>query len=122
MRVECSRSPGGLPMSRFTFRAAFAFALASLVIVTPCAQSTTTSGYLLPPKVIADIMDAEPLPGVSVSPDRGTLLLTHRRSMPTLVEVASPMLRLGGSRISPLSNGPHVLNGIIGITLKDVAS
>jgi dipeptidyl aminopeptidase/acylaminoacyl peptidase len=42
--------------------------------------------------------------------------------MPTLAEVASPMLRLGGSRISPLSNGPHVLNGVTGITLKDVTS
>jgi hypothetical protein len=42
--------------------------------------------------------------------------------MPTLAEVASPMLRLGGSRISPLSNGPHILNGTIGLTLKDVAT
>src|SRR5688572_11305278 len=109
-------------MTKFQLRAGFAFALVALTIVAASAQSTTPSGYLMPPKVIADIMDAEPLPGVSVSPDRGTLLLTHRRSMPTLAEVASPMLRLGGSRISPLSNGPHVLNGIIGITLKDVAS
>ena len=57
-------------MSKFHLRAGFAFALAALVIVTPFAQSTTPSGYLMPPKVIADIMDAEPLPGVSVSPDR----------------------------------------------------
>jgi hypothetical protein len=109
-------------MSRFQLRAGLAFALVALTSVAPSAQSTTPSGYLMPPKVIADIMDAEPLPGVSVSPDRTTLLLTHRRSMPTLAEVASPMLRLGGSRISPLSNGPHVLNGIMGITLKDVAT
>src|SRR5688500_8859690 len=109
-------------MSKFQIRAGLAFALVALTLVAPSAQSTTPSGYLMPPKVIADIMDAEPLPGVSVSPDRTTLLLTHRRSMPTLAEVASPMLRLGGSRISPLSNGPHVLNGTIGITLKDVAT
>ena len=109
-------------MSRFLLRAGFAFALVGLTLAAPFAQSQATSGYLMPPKVIADIMDAEPLPGVAVSPDRRTLLLTHRRSMPTLAEVASPMLRLGGSRISPLSNGPHVLNGVTGITLKDVAS
>ena len=71
-------------MSRFTVRAASVFALVALVVVaTPGAQSNATPGYLMPPKVIADIMDAEPLPGVSVSPDRTTLLLTHRRSMPT---------------------------------------
>jgi dipeptidyl aminopeptidase/acylaminoacyl peptidase len=109
-------------MSRFLLRAGFAFALVGLTLAAPFAQSQTPAGYLMPPKVIADIMDAEPLPGVAVSPDRRTLLLTHRRSMPTLAEVASPMLRLGGSRISPLSNGPHVLNGVTGITLKDVAS
>ena len=109
-------------MSRFQLRAGFAFALVTLIIVAPSAQSTAPSGYLMPPKVIADIMDAEPLPGVSVSPDRTTLLLTHRRSMPTLAEVAAPILRLGGSRINPLTNGPRVLNGVIGITLKDVAT
>ncbi len=92
----------------------------SLVAASLGAQAP--SGYLTPPKVIVDIMDAEPLPGVQVSPDRKTMLMTHRRSMPTLAEVASPMLRLGGSRISPLTNGNHVLNGTIGITLKDVAT
>ncbi|MEO6221826.1 MAG: prolyl oligopeptidase family serine peptidase [Vicinamibacterales bacterium] len=110
-------------MTRLHLRVASAFALVALTVVAPAAQSpTTTSGYLMPPKVIADIMDAEPLPGVSVSPDRTTLLLTHRRSMPTLAEVAAPILRLGGSRINPLSNGPRVLNGVTGITLKDVAT
>ena len=69
--VEYARSRRNL-MSKFHLRAGFrAFALAALVIVTPFAQSTTPSGYLMP-KVIADIMDAEPLPGVSVSPDRAT--------------------------------------------------
>lgn len=97
-------------------------ALVALSIAAPTAQPQSPSGYLTPPKVIMDIMDAEPLPGVLLSPDRKTMLLTHRRSMPTLAEVASPMLRLAGSRISPLTNGSHVLNGTIGLTLKDVAT
>lgn len=109
-------------MSRLQIRAGLTVALAALTVVALTAQSTASSGYLTPPKLIMDIMDAEPLPGVLVSPDRKTLLLTHRKSMPTLAEVASPMLRLGGSRISPLSNGPHVLNGTTGLTLKDVAT
>jgi len=109
-------------MSRFLLRAGLALALVSTALVAPFAQSASTPGYLMPPKVIADIMDAEPLPGVSVSPDRTTLLLTHRRSMPTLAEVAAPILRLAGSRINPQTNGPRVLNGVIGITLKDVAT
>jgi len=111
-------------MSQSHIRAgvAFTFVASAIAAVGLIAQSSAPSGYLMPPKVIADIMDAEPLPGVLVSPDRSTLLLTHRRSMPTLAEVAAPILRLGGSRINPLSNGPRVLNGVIGITLKDVAT
>jgi dipeptidyl aminopeptidase/acylaminoacyl peptidase len=109
-------------MTRLIARTGIGVVLVCLAVTSPIAQTQPTSGYLMPPKVIADIMDAEPLPGVSVSPDRTTMVLTHRRSMPTLAEVASPMLRLGGSRISPLSNGNHVLNGVIGITLKDVAT
>jgi len=62
-------------MSRFLLRAGFAFALVGLTLAAPFAQSQAPSGYLMPPKVIADIMDAEPLPGVAVSPDRRTLLL-----------------------------------------------
>ena len=34
------------------------------------SPQSPAAGYLMPPKVIADIMDAEPLPGVALSPDR----------------------------------------------------
>ncbi len=89
--------------------------------VAPAAQSVATA-YLTPPKVVADIMDAEPLPAVTLSPDRRTMLLLHRRSMPTIVEVSAPFYRLGGSRINPRTNGPRVLNGTKSITMKDVVS
>ncbi len=122
MRTLISRFSRFSRFTRFGLVITFTGALTGLVMVTPAAHSQAPSGYLTPPKVIADIMDAEPLPGVLLSPDRQTLLLTHRRSMPTLAEVASPMLRLAGSRISPVTNGPHVLNGPIGITLKDIST
>ncbi len=80
------------------------------------------AGYLTPPKAITDIMDAEPLPGVSISPDRKFMVLAHRRSMPTIAEVAAPFYRLGGSRINPRTNGPRVMNGPTRLTLKDVAT
>ena len=49
-------------------------AVAFVLRVAPSAQSVAT-GYLTPPKVVADIMDAEPLPAVTLSPDRRTMLL-----------------------------------------------
>jgi dipeptidyl aminopeptidase/acylaminoacyl peptidase len=97
-------------------------AAGSIVAAAARTQSPSTSGYQMPPKVIADIMDAEPLPGVVLSPDRSVMLLTHRRSMPTLAEVAAPFLGLAGSRVNPRTNGPRVMGGTTALTLKDVAT
>lgn len=110
-------------MRKLSLLSAFALTLASVVATGPSAQSPAPAGgYLMPPKVIADIMDAEPLPAVSLSPDRSVILLSHRRSMPTMAEVAAPFLGLAGARVNPRTNGPRVLGGTIGLTLKDVAS
>ena len=100
-------------------------ALACLAAASLSAQAPATTisgGYLTPPKVIADIMDAEPLPTVSLSPDRTVMLLAHRRSMPSIAEVAAPFLGLAGARVNPKTNGARVLGGTIALTLKDVAT
>ena len=97
-------------------------ALVCLAAASLSAQAPATSGYLTPPKVIADIMDAEPLPTVSLSPDRTVMLLAHRRSMPTIAEVAAPFLGLAGARVNPRTNGVRVLGGTNALTLKDVAT
>lgn len=86
------------------------------------APSAAPSGYLTPPKVISDIMDAEPLPGVSLSPDRRVMLLSHRHSMPTIAQVSAPFYGLAGYRINPRTNGTRVLSGTTSLTLKDVAT
>ncbi len=96
-------------------------AIALFIRVAPSAQSKP-SAYLTPPKVIADIMDAEPLPGVAVSPTRKVLLLSRRKSMPSLAEVAEPFYGLGGSRINPKTNGPRILSATTSLVLKDVAA
>jgi dipeptidyl aminopeptidase/acylaminoacyl peptidase len=77
--------------------------------------------YKKPPQVIVDILDAAPLPTASVSPDRGTLLLMEAPAMPTIAEVAAPMLRLAGFRVNPRTNGPTLPGRITGLVLKRVA-
>ena len=57
------------------------------------------------------------MPSVAVSPDRTMLLLSHRRGMPSLAEVAAPFLGLAGARMNPQTNGPRVLGGTTGLTL-----
>src|SRR6266508_2847546 len=87
----------------------------TLLSVTRLAAQTP---YGTPPQVIVDILDAPPLPTASISPDRQWLLLLEQRSMPTIAELAAPMLRLAGNRINPRTTGPQLPGGITGLELK----
>src|SRR5213076_1337159 len=93
------------------------FCLALLTATRLAAQTP----YRTPPQVIVDILDAPPLPAASVSPDRQWLLLLEQRSMPTIAELAAPMLRLAGNRINPRTTGPQLPGSITGLVLKRVA-
>ena len=42
--------------------------------------------------------------------------------MPSIAELAQPMLRLAGVRVNPLTNGPHRAPAGTGITLRTVAT
>ena len=107
---------------RFT-RIALAFAAAVAVTAGPRAQSApSTSGYLLPPKAIVDILDAAPTPTVVVGPNRQMLALLERKSMPGIADLAEPIHRIAGARINPRTNGRQLRTGAAtAITLKTIA-
>lgn len=85
------------------------------------APALQAENYLTPPQVIVDILDAAPLPTVLLSPDRQTIALLERRSMPTIGELSEPIHRLAGARINPKTNGRQQRTGAgVGITLKSV--
>ncbi|HVZ21764.1 MAG TPA: hypothetical protein VG871_11910, partial [Vicinamibacterales bacterium] len=85
------------------------------------AQAPAATGYLLPPKVIVDILDAPPTPAVIVSPERHTIALLERRSMPTIAQLAEPIYRVAGARINPRTNGRQQRTGAVtGITLQAI--
>ncbi|WP_297803156.1 prolyl oligopeptidase family serine peptidase [uncultured Brevundimonas sp.] len=71
----------------------------------PMMATAQNPSYQQPPAPIAQILDTAPTPGVGVSPDRKTLLLSERSNLPSIQELAQPMLRLGGYRINPRNNG-----------------
>ncbi|HKP12468.1 MAG TPA: prolyl oligopeptidase family serine peptidase [Blastocatellia bacterium] len=105
-----------------TFAAALVLAAATFASAQTRQQAATASGYLTPPKVITDILDAPPTPSVVVSPDRRTVALLYRRSMPTIAELAQPVHRIAGARINPRTNGRQQRSGgVTGITLKSIA-
>jgi dipeptidyl aminopeptidase/acylaminoacyl peptidase len=76
--------------------------------------------YKLPPKNVMDILDAPPTPRVSLSPDRGTMLLVDTESMPTIAYISQPLLRIAGMRITPANNSSQVLTFSTGLTLKSI--
>ena len=69
-------------MSKSLTRAAFAFL--AVAAITTGLRAQSPGGYLLPPKVIVDILDAAPTPAVIVGPNRQMVALLERRSMPGL--------------------------------------
>jgi len=102
--------------------------LAALVCPLPHAlgaQGTagvSQQGYRQPPRAIAQIIDAEPLPSVTMSPDRSTLLLLRRPGMPPIAEVAAPDLRLAGDRWNPRTNGSSRDVSFTGFRLRPTAA
>ena len=70
--------------------------------------------YVLPPKTIVDVFDAELLPGTIANPNHQSILLTKARAYPTIAEMSQPMLRLAGARINAKTNGPFRNSGLPG--------
>ena len=77
-------------------------------------------GYRLPPPDITDIVLRSPPPGFSLSPDKTTLLLLERESLPPVAELARPMERLAGLRLDAATNDRHGPRRTIGLALLDV--
>lgn len=102
--------------------AVWVLGLASAYALPAATETPTDSGYRQPPKVIVDLLDAPTTPTVTVSPDRRLLALLERRAMPTVADLARPILRLAGQRIDPRSNGPQERAGAaFAITIRTIA-
>ncbi len=96
--------------------------LSALTLVAVHAHAQTEAKYLAPPKVIVDILDANPIPQTIVSPTRQQIAVVERKSMPTIADLAQPMLRLAGVRINPKTNGTRRVSGVVyAISLKKIA-
>jgi dipeptidyl aminopeptidase/acylaminoacyl peptidase len=98
------------------------FALAAALLPSwSAAQGAAESTYLLPPKAIVDILDQPPPPEVFLSPAKDVVAVLEHAPMPTIAELARPMLRLAGLRIDPATNGRHRTRTARGLTLKATA-
>ncbi len=84
-------------------------------------QEVPESGYMMPPKVIADLIDAPPTPRVSISPDNEYMMIQQWPGLPSIEEVSQPELRLAGLRINPRTNGPSRGRYLTGLTIRKIS-
>ncbi|MBX2817706.1 MAG: prolyl oligopeptidase family serine peptidase [Saprospiraceae bacterium] len=76
--------------------------------------------YQTPDQSLVDLVEADPTPGVSLSPDRKQMLLMRVPPMPSIEQVSQKELRIGGLRINPMTNGGSRSRYYVGLTLAPV--
>lgn len=105
-------------------RRAFALAASVAFAALSTGAAWAADGYQTPPAPIAQILDAPPTPGVTVSPDHKVLAQLGRENLPTIAAVSEPILRLAGYRINPRANGPIEAraNWLNALSFEDVAT
>lgn len=96
-----------------------------LLLIALLLGSVTVTGqtgltYQVPPKEIVDIVDAPPTPSVVFNHAYDMLAILDRASLPSIEDLANPELRIGGTRIDPLTNGRSRSRYYTGITIKNI--
>lgn len=76
--------------------------------------------YKLPPKEVIDILDAPPLPRALMSPAGDRALLAEYKNIPSIAELAQPLQRLAGLRITPDTNSRQQIVFYTGLILKTI--
>jgi dipeptidyl aminopeptidase/acylaminoacyl peptidase len=65
------------------------------------AQGAMDVKYQMPPKAIADVVDAAPTPASALSPDGKWLLLMQPPALLSIADLSQPELKLAGVRFNP---------------------
>jgi dipeptidyl aminopeptidase/acylaminoacyl peptidase len=99
----------------------FRLCVATIVLMLAATTNWAQQGYKKPPKEVLDILNAPATPAALVSPTRDNMLLSTGLRYPPLADLAQPMLRLAGLRISPQTNAPHRSTYSVALTLKRIA-
>jgi dipeptidyl aminopeptidase/acylaminoacyl peptidase len=77
----------------------------SLTVAILAVFASGQAPYKLPPKEVIDILDAPPFPRCVLSPRGDLMLLAEYQAMPGISDLAQPLLRIAGLRITPRTNG-----------------
>ena len=99
--------------------------LSSIIIIAICflsiaSQAQLNLSYQTPPKDLAAIVDAPATPSTSMNVEAGLMLIMDRPGRPGIDDLAQEMLRLGGSRIDPATNGSSRPSYYTGIKILNI--
>jgi len=98
-----------------------AVACAGLIAGQPAAAQTAPGPGTLP-RSVERLLDAAPLPPVSLDPLRRFALLVHERQLLPLARLAEPAIELAGRRINPSTGAAHAPLDYYGLTLLTLAT
>lgn len=93
-----------------------------LLLLAMNAQSQIDLNYKIPPKEIADVVLAEPVPAVSINNSGEWMLLLYRNMYPDVLELAEPELRIAGLRLNPENFAQSRLTTVKNIVIKHIES
>ena len=96
-------------------------ALAFVWAVLSSGYSTADLGYQMPPKIMADLVDAPRRPGVTLSDNKQWLAILHRPGAPSISDLAQPEEKLAGLRINANVFGPSRSSGYTKIEIRSVS-
>ena len=91
-----------------------------IILALSITITILSSEYKIPPKAIADIVDAPLTPTMSLSPNKIDYLILSRSSLPNIEELSAPELRLAGVRINPAMNARSRRTSYTGAILHQI--
>ena len=112
--MQSARGRGFAPALAGTF--VLGLTIAAGAVAAGVAVAPPLRAYDQPPKVILDVLRAPSPPLPLVSPTRTSMLLVSWREFPPLSRVATPILKLAGSRVEIANHSKHDTPGGYGIT------
>ena len=94
----------------------FIAGMAAAATAPPAGPASTVHGYDQPQRNILDVLHAPSPPQPFVSPTRQAMLLVSWQEFPPMSRVATPYLKLAGSRIEIANHSKHDTPGGYGVT------
>lgn len=89
--------------------------------MSPETPTIPGAPYREPPRPLVDVIDAPATPAIVLHPSLRLLLALQPEAHPSISELATPELRLGGLRIHPVRSGPSRIHPHVAIEVLQVA-